>query len=122
MLFAAGKLCREVVFAVRQAHLIQHGVGIQRVAADLGGQLHIFPRGQVLHEVIKLEHEAHIIAAVSGQPLFIKAADLLAVQQDGALVAGIHASQHIQHGGFARTGRAEDYAELPLLDLKAHVI
>ena len=52
----------------------------------------------------------------------IHAGGLIAVQQDGALVACIHAAQHIQHGGFARAGRAEDDAEFPLLDLKAHVI
>ena len=122
LLLTARKLRREVVLSVRQSHLVQHGVGVQRVAADLSGQLDIFPRGQVLHQIVELKDKAHIIPAVGRQPLFIKAADLFAVQQDRALIAGVHAAQHIQHGGLACARGAEDDAELALFDLKADMV
>ena len=92
LLLAAGELGREVVQPFAEAHAFQRGGGVQRVAADLAGQLHVFQRGQVLHEVIELEHEAHIVPAVSGQLPLGKVAHVLPVQPDMALVAGVHAA------------------------------
>ena len=66
-----------------------------RVAADLRGQLDVFPRRQVLYKVIKLENKADVVAAVAGELLLVKRADLLAVQPDLALVGGIHPAQHM---------------------------
>ena len=122
LLLTARKLRREVVFAVRQTDLLQYGIGVQRVTADLGRKLNIFARSQVLHQIVKLEHKTDIVAAVGGQAFFVKAADSLAVQQNGALVTGIHAAQHIEHGGFARARGAQDHAELAFLNFKAHMV
>ena len=79
LLLTARKLRREVVFAVCQTDLLQHGVGVQRVTADLGRKLNIFARSQVLHKIVKLEYKADVVAAVGGQAFFVKAADSLAV-------------------------------------------
>ena len=64
LLLAAGKLRREVVQAVPQPHLPKHRGRIERLLANLAGQLHVLKRGEVLHEVVELEHEADVIAAV----------------------------------------------------------
>ena len=92
LLLAAGKLRREVVQPLAQPHAAQGLGGVQRVAADLAGQLHIFQRRQVLHQVVELEHKAHIVPAVSGQLPLGKVAHVLPVQPDMALVAGVHAA------------------------------
>ena len=122
LLLAARKLGREIVLALAQADLVQHGVGVQRVAADFRCQLHVFARGQVLHQVIKLEHKADVVPAVGRQPFLVKAADALAVQQNGAGVAGIHAAQHVEHRRLAGARRAEDDAELAFFDGEADMV
>ena len=96
--------------------------GVQRVAADLAGKLHVFQRGQVLHQVVELEHKAHVIPAVGGQLPGGKAAHVAAVQPDVALVAVVHAAQNIQQGGLARTGGPHDDAELALVHIEIQVV
>ena len=93
LLLAAGELGREVVHPVCQAHLGQHRGGIQRMAADLGSQLHILFGGQVLHQVVELEHKADVIAAVARQLAGGELGHVHAVHQNGSFVAGIHAAQ-----------------------------
>ena len=122
LLFAAGQLGREVVEPLAQAHAFQSLGGVQGIAADLDGQLHIFQGGQILHQVVKLEHKAHIVAPVGGELFFVEAADLGAVQDDASFVAAVHPPQHVQQGGFAGAGRPDDDTEFPLVDMKGHVI
>ena len=122
LLFAAGKLGGKVVHPVAQTHLPQGLTGVQRLPGDLRGQLHVFQRRQVLHQVVELEHEAHVKPPVLGEPPGIVSGDLLAVQQNGARGAAVHASQHIQNGGLASAGGAHDDAELPLLDGKGNAV
>ena len=63
--------------------------------ADLGGQLHIFQSGEVLHQIVELEYEPDIIPAVLGQLSLGVGGNLLAVQQDFALGQGVHSAQNI---------------------------
>ena len=102
--------------------MAQHLLRIQGIPADLGGQLHILQGGEVLHQVVELEHEADVIPAVGGQLPAGVAADQLAVHGDGALVAGVHASQDVQHRGFACAGGAYDDDELPLVHVKGDMV
>ena len=60
--------------------------------------------------------------AVAGELALVHGADLGAVQPDVALVAHVHAAQHVQHGGLARAGGPHDDAELPLVDVKSDVV
>ena len=122
LLLAAGELGREVVHPVGKAHVPQHLLGVQGVRADLGRQLHVLESRQVLDQVIELEDEADVPAAVLGELPGVVAAHLAAVHQDGPLRAGVHPAQHVQHRGLARPAGAHDDHELPLLDLKADVV
>ena len=47
------------------------------------------------------------------------AADLVAVEHDAALVAGIHSAQHIQHRGFAGAAGPDDHGEFSLFNFKS---
>src|SRR5699024_11432621 len=105
-----------------EVHAAQLLGGVQGVFADLDGQFDFFQGGQVLHQVIELEHEPYVVPAVGGQLFLVKAADLGPVQDDTALVAAVHAAQHIQQGGLAGAGRPDDDAELPLVDVEGHVV
>ena len=122
LLLTAGKLGGEVVQSVTEAHLCQGCGGIQRIAADLAGQLYVFQCGKVLHQVVKLKYKAHVIAAVLGQTLGVKGADFGAIQKDLAGGTVIYASQHVQNGGFAGAGSTHDDAELAALDGETYVI
>ena len=73
LLLAAGQLRGEVVEPVGKPHLAE-GVGrVKMVGADLGGELHVLKRGQVGHQVVELEDEADVVAAVADQLLGSKA-------------------------------------------------
>ena len=122
LLLAAGKLRREVVQPLAQPHAAQGLGGVQRVAADLAGKFHVFQCGQVLHQVVELEHKAHIVPAVGGQLPGGKAAHVAAVQPDVALVAVVHAAQNVQQGGLARAGGPHDDAELALVHIEIQVV
>ena len=100
----------------------QHVPGVQGIAADLGGQLHVLQGGQVLHQVVELEHEADVVAAVGGELLGVVIADPGAVHGDGAPRAGVHAPQHVEHRGLARPGGTHDDGELPLVHGEIHPV
>ena len=82
LLFATRKLRGEVVQAMRQANL-PHNLGcIKRIAADLRGKLDILERSEVLDEVVKLEHEADIVATIQSKVSLAKAADLAPIKEN----------------------------------------
>ncbi len=92
-------------------HLVQqHGMSSGRGRSQR--QSSTFPARRFCTIVKSKDKASH---HTGSQPLFIKAADL-AVQRDRALIAGVHAAQHIrQHGGVLPFSRgAEDDAELTL--------
>ena len=75
-----------------------------------------------MNQVVELKNKADVVAPVGGQLAGVAFADLLAVHQDGALVAGIHAAQNIQHRGFARARGTHDDDKLPFFNVKGDVI
>lgn len=94
----------------------------QRLFADLAGELHVFQRRQVLHQIVELEYKAHVVPAVFGELSLIVGAHLLAVQPDMSFVAGVHTAQHVQHGGFSRARRADDNAEFAFFDVEGDMV
>ncbi len=122
LLLAAGQLGGEVPQPVAQAHVLQHVPGIQGMVADLGGQLHVLQGGEVLHQVVELEHEADVVPPVAGELPGVEVADPHAVHGDDAAGTAVHAAQHVQHGGLARAGGAHDDGELALFDDKIHPV
>ena len=58
---SAGKLRREISLASLQSNFFKHLLRIQRVLADLQGQLHIFQGGKILDQIVKLKHKADIV-------------------------------------------------------------
>ena len=122
LLFAARKLGGEVVHALSQTDAPHHFHGIQRVGAHLTGQFHVFQRGQVGHQVIKLKNEAHVQPTVLGQFPARKAGDLLAAYDDLAGGDFVHAAQQVQNRGLARAAGAQHHRQLALLHFEADVV
>ena len=122
LLLAAGELGGEVVHAAAQTDLLHDGLRVERIFADLTRQLYVFKRGQVGHQVIKLKDEADVRPAVIRQLRAAQTGDLFAPDGDGAAGRLIHAAQEVEQRGLACAGRAENDAELPLLDGEIHVI
>ena len=121
LLLAARELGREVAQPLPQAHVPQDLLGGEGILADLGGQLHILQGGQVLHQIVELEHKPDVVPAVKGELLLVVAVDALPVHQNGALVAGVHAPQNVEYRGLSCARGAHDDAELSLFDLKGDV-
>ena len=122
LLLSTGELGREVIKPVPKPYAHKSLLWVQRVGADFACELHVFKGGKVLHQVIELEHKAHLQPPVGGELPGAVAAYLLFVQQDTPAVAGIHAAQHIQHRGFPRPGGAYDDAEFALLHIAADMV
>ena len=91
------------------------------MGAELGGDLHVLQRREVLNEVIKLEHKAHVAASVLRQLPPVVAGDIPAIQLHRAAGEGIHTPQNIQQRGLSGTGGPYNDADLPLLHLKGGV-
>ena len=107
------KLGREIAHPVAQTHRVEHICGIQRIAADLGGQLHIFQRRQIGHQIVELEHKADVMAAVRGELLLGKGGNVFPLQQDLAVGERVHTTQNVQQRGLARAAGANDDAQFP---------
>ena len=118
---AAGQLSGEVAYPVGQPHRCQHLIGIQRIAADLARQLHVLAGRQILHQVVELEDEADVVAAVLGELLAVERAHTRAIQHDGARGGRVHAAEHVQKRRLASPGRPHDDHEFALLNSEAHV-
>ena len=78
LLLAAGKLCREVIDAVGEADHLEDLHRVHGVLHDLARELDVFLGGQVLHQVIELKDEPHVVATV-----------LRYVKDDYALIAAL---------------------------------
>ena len=122
LLFAAGKLRGEVVESVAQADLFQNLARVLRLFAKLGGKLHIFQRRQVRHKIIELENKTDVVAAVIDQFLFGKPVDQTPGNADLAVVAGVHAAEHVQYGGFSGAAGADDQTELAFFHAEGHAV
>ena len=119
---AAGKLGGEVVHPLSQTDPPHHFHRIQRSGAHLTGQLHVFQRGQVGHQVVELKHEAHVQPPVFRQLPAGQAGDLLAAHDDLAGGDLVHAAQQVQNRGLARTAGAQHHGQFALLHLETDAV
>ena len=74
LLLAARELRGEIVDAMREAYFGKHLGGIEGVGANLACELDVFECCQVLHEIVKLEHEADVVTSVIRKLLLVERA------------------------------------------------
>ena len=56
-----------MVEPIGETHQGEHLVRRHRIGGDLGDQRHVLARGEARDQVVELEDEAHVIAAVAGE-------------------------------------------------------
>ena len=122
LLFAAGKLPQPPVCPMGHAHQLQqvHGPLLLLLAAapfgaEQHGHLHVLPRGQVGDQVsgVVLPDEAHRGPLIGHQLRFRQLEQVLAVHIQPPCRGPVQAADHVQKGGLAAAGVADDGNQLP---------
>ena len=125
LLLAAGEVVRQAVqlFLKPQQRDNLHDEGLIRFPAVQGDREDdVFPDAQHRHQVVVLEDKADLLAAEDGGLLAGKVCKLGAAHLDAALGGGVQPAQHVEQGGFARTGGADDGGEFAALDVQVHPV
>ena len=120
LLLTAGELRRKHVLALGEANLVKHLGCWKRIRANLACELDVLECGEVLHQVVELEHKANVMPAVECEVVLREPRDLAARKPDGPGGAGVHASEHVEHRGLACARRAHNHAEFALHDVARH--
>ena len=115
-MLATRELRGKVIEAFREAHLGKRLARIEGAGTDLCGELDILERREIGHEVVELEHETDVGAAVLDELALARLADVAAVDEYAARGRGIHAAEDVERGGLARTRGSEDDGQLAALD------
>ena len=87
-----------------------------RGAGDLQGEAHVVGDGHVRVQSIVLEHHGDVAI------LRLHRGDVLATDEDAALVDLFEAGEHTEGGRLAATGRTDEHEELAILDIEIQVI
>jgi len=106
LLFAAGELGGKVVKAIAQTNNVQRFFGAEGAAGDFGDEGDVFASGEAGDEVVELEDEADGLAAKLGEAAIASVGQVLVAKDDLPAGGDIEATEDIQQGGFAATGRA----------------
>src|SRR6185312_2810108 len=123
LLLAAGKFGRPVRGAVGEADQLQ---GDARVLLALRGpklgqqqrQFHVLLRAQHRQQVVELEHEADVGRAPFCERALAEFVDARAADRDAAVAGRIQATDQVQQGGLARSGRTHQGEEVALRDVE----
>ena len=121
LLLAPRKLRGKVVHAFRKAHFGKDRLGIERVLADLHGDLHVFERRQVGHQIVELKDEPDVGAAIGRQPPPVKRSHVFPVELDLSARCAVHAAQKVEKGGLPGAGRAENNRKFAVFQRKGGV-
>jgi len=117
LLFAAGELGREMVHAVLQLDQRQRRLRGQRVGGDLGHQADVLARRQAGYQVVELEHEADVVAAVPGQAGVVQGGQLLRTEEHPAVGRQVETAQDVQKGRLAAARRAQHHHQFAGIEL-----
>ena len=120
LLLAAGELRREVVGAMGQAHLGEHGAGRLEgvgLAGELQRQGHVLQRRHGRHQMERLEDDADVAAADDGKLVLAQPHEIVAGDPHLARGRPLQAGDHHQQGGLARAARADHGNQLAGRDL-----
>jgi hypothetical protein len=90
-----------VIQPVTQADQLQRDFGLHRRARDLGDDRDILARGETGNQVVELEHEADVKAAVGGEFALAGAGQVAAGIQDFARGGRIQSAENVQQRRFA---------------------
>ena len=96
LLLAAGQLRREVVQPLAQADQLAAPPRAASGRGDLGDQGDVLARGQAGDQVVELEHEADVLAAVAGQRGVVGGGQVVVAVADGAGGRHVEPAEDVQ--------------------------
>ena len=101
LLFATGKLGREVVHARTEADEFEGVLGRHGIATNFGDECDVFAGSQARNQIIRLKDKADGIAAKLGEARFIGCTQIPTTVEQGAVGGRIEAAELIQEGRFS---------------------
>src|SRR5690606_24131757 len=102
LLLAAGELGGAVVLALGETDEGEGLGGGEGVGGDLGDEGDVLARGEGGDEVVELEDEADVGAAVGGERGVVVAGEVVVEEADGAGGGDVEAAEDVEQGGLAR--------------------
>ena len=123
LLLAAGELGGAAVTELREPHRVEQEVEPPRLEAPAAepqreGDVVLDVQGR--QQVVRLEHEAHVIAPEGGELTCLQARDLGSAEVDGAAAGPVKSRSTVQQRALARAGGAHDRGEGALRDGEVH--
>jgi len=98
LLLAAGELGGKMIHALLQADDAERLLRAHGIARDFGDQRHVLARGQARHQIVELEHEADMVAAVERQFAVVEAGKLVVGEPDLAGGGAVEAADDVEKG------------------------
>src|SRR5690348_17276426 len=93
---------------------------VHRIGGDLGDQLDVLQHGQARDEVVELEDETDVFAAIAGQRSLTGANQVVVAEPRLTARRRIETTQDVEQGRLAATGWAEKNKEFALVDLQVN--
>ena len=103
-----------------QAHEAQRLLRRHRRGGDVRDQLHVLARRETGDEVVELEHEPDVLAAVAGQLAFVRGGEIVVEEVDLPAGGRVEAAQDVEQRGLAAARRAQDHDELAPAEIQVH--
>jgi hypothetical protein len=97
---------------------LQGRLGGHGMAGDLGHEGHVLAGRQARDQIVKLEHESHVIAPVSGEQGIVVFHQIAAAVIDAPRGGNIEAAQNVQQRRFAAAGGAQQHDELAFIQVE----
>ena len=76
---------------------------------DLGDERHVLARRQARDQVVELEHEADVLAAIAGQLALVGADQVVVAEDDLAGGRRVEPAEDVEQRRLAAAGRAEQH-------------
>lgn len=92
------------------------------VRADLRREFDVLERREIGDQIVELENEADVVAAVGDQVVVVEVGDVTAAHHHGAARRGVHAAQNVERGRLARARLAQDHAQLAFVSGEARAV
>ena len=74
--------------------------------------LHVFARREAGHQIVELEDEADVIAAIAGKPRLVEAGEFVILEPGLAGTGAVQPPDDVEEGRLSRTRWSEDDDEL----------
>ena len=122
LLLTARYLMRELAAVLPEPQRFQQVVHGKRIARQVLAHLDVLGDRQVGHEVVELEDETELAAAVFHQIVRLEAGDGRVAHADRARIGRLQPAHDVEERRFARARRTEQHAYFALVQLHVYAL